>query len=161
MKKSLILSGIAMMVFVISGCGKKQSQEASAPFEMEEAMQDVNSTLSNEVAASPQDSAEQNQADPNLAMPQATAIDPSAPFVKPTNQEVQQSLKNAGFYTGTVDGALGPHTKKAIRDFQAQNNLTTDGRVGPQTWARLAPYLNSSAAAPTAPATTAEGSPSD
>ena len=63
-------------------------------------------------------------------------------FVKPSVQEIQQALKNADLYEGNIDGISGPKTKKAIKDFQAQNNLVVDGRVGPKTWAVLKEYLN-------------------
>ncbi len=48
-------------------------------------------------------------------------------------QEVQQALKDKGFDPGAVDGVNGPATRTAIKKFQAQNNLTADGRLGPKT----------------------------
>ena len=36
----------------------------------------------------------------------------------------------------------GKTTKKAIKEFQKANGLTTDGIVGKQTWLRLKKYLN-------------------
>jgi len=60
---------------------------------------------------------------------------------KPTVENIQQALKNAGFYTGKVDGKLGPKTRKAIEDFQAKNSLKADGKVGPKTWEKLKSYL--------------------
>ena len=50
-------------------------------------------------------------------------------------------MKNAGFYAGSVDGKLGPRTKKAIAEFQQSKGLKADGRVGPKTWAELEKYL--------------------
>jgi N-acetylmuramoyl-L-alanine amidase len=50
-------------------------------------------------------------------------------------------LKNAGFYTGMVDGKIGPRTKKAIEEFQKFKGLKVDGKVGPKTWAELEGYL--------------------
>ena len=150
MNKNLILSGIAVTAFLLSGCGKHEPE--SSTFESEEMAEDMNNTLSNEVAL---DSQETVQDDTNAAghasAPKeagASVYDPSQPFVKPTDEEVQQSLKNAGFYTGKVDGVVGPRTQKAIRDFQAKNSLNSDGRVGPQTWAKLAPYLHPTQDAP-------------
>lgn len=66
----------------------------------------------------------------------------SIEFQKPTAHEIQQALQNAGFYHGTVDGVIGPKTKKAIREFQEQNNLVMDGKVGPKTWSKLSSYIN-------------------
>jgi len=61
--------------------------------------------------------------------------------LKPTVQEIQIALKNAGYYTGAIDGKIGPKTKKAIEEFQKANNLKVDGIVGPKTWALLSKYL--------------------
>ncbi|MCM8801338.1 MAG: peptidoglycan-binding protein [Candidatus Omnitrophica bacterium] len=66
---------------------------------------------------------------------------PQGPY-KPTNEEIQLALKNAGFYTGAIDGKIGPLTKKAIEEFQKANGLQVDGIVGPKTWAVLSRYLN-------------------
>ena len=57
-------------------------------------------------------------------------------------QKFQTNLKNAGYYTAEIDGKMGPLTKKAIRDFQRDNNLQVDGKVGPKTWDKLSQYLN-------------------
>ena len=57
-------------------------------------------------------------------------------------QKIQTALKNAGYYTAEIDGKMGPLTKKAIRDFQRDNNLQVDGKVGPRTWGKLSHYLN-------------------
>ena len=48
-------------------------------------------------------------------------------------KQVQQKLKNWGYYTGTVDGVYGPKTVQAVKDFQKKNKLTADGVVGPAT----------------------------
>ncbi|MFA5272139.1 MAG: peptidoglycan-binding domain-containing protein [Candidatus Omnitrophota bacterium] len=61
---------------------------------------------------------------------------------KSTPENIQTALKNAGVYTGSVDGKIGPKTKKAIEAFQQQNGLTVDGKVGPKTWDKLKNYLN-------------------
>lgn len=62
-------------------------------------------------------------------------------YEKPTAEQIQQALKNAGLYQGEIDGKIGPKSKKAIGDFQEQHGLTVDGKVGPKTWEKLAPYL--------------------
>jgi len=56
--------------------------------------------------------------------------------------DIQNALHNAGFDIGSIDGKLGPKTKKAIQDFQKENNLTVDGIVGNKTWTALKIYLN-------------------
>jgi murein L,D-transpeptidase YcbB/YkuD len=58
-------------------------------------------------------------------------------------QQIQTALKAAGLYNGSIDGKIGPATKRAIEQFQSQNSLKVDGKVGPQTWAALERYLAS------------------
>ena len=50
---------------------------------------------------------------------------------------IQRALKNAGYYQGNVDGKVGTGTKQAIKNFQKDNGLETDGVCGRQTWSRL------------------------
>lgn len=64
--------------------------------------------------------------------------------VKPAPRQVQQALKNAGFYQGSVDGKMGPMTKDAIREFQRVHGLKDDGVVGKQTWTKLSAYADQS-----------------
>lgn len=68
-------------------------------------------------------------------------LPPAGPY-KPTVNEIQTALKNAGFYSGTVDGKSGPNTKKAIAEFQKSQGLVADGKVGPKTWDLLSKHLN-------------------
>lgn len=51
----------------------------------------------------------------------------------------QAILKNSGgsWDPGNVDGIFGPKTEQAVRNFQADLNLTVDGIVGPVTWRSL------------------------
>ena len=62
-------------------------------------------------------------------------------FKMPTGNEIQQALKNAGFYNGEVDGQIGLATKEPIKKFQEKNELNADGVMGSRTWEKLAPYL--------------------
>jgi peptidoglycan hydrolase-like protein with peptidoglycan-binding domain len=68
--------------------------------------------------------------------------DQAAAFEKPSIQDIQQALKNAGIYEGNVDGISGPKTRNAIEVFQSKAGLKTDGKVGPKTWQKLKEYLN-------------------
>jgi peptidoglycan hydrolase-like protein with peptidoglycan-binding domain len=54
-----------------------------------------------------------------------------------TLQGVQTALAALGFDPGKVDGKDGPNTQKAVREYQARNNLSVDGIVGPNTRASL------------------------
>ncbi len=75
-------------------------------------------------------------------------LPPSGPY-SPTNQEIQTALANAGYYKGSIDGKVGPKTKKAIEEFQKANGLKADGKVGPKTWEALSQHLTAqSASAP-------------
>ncbi|MCM8778827.1 MAG: peptidoglycan-binding protein [Candidatus Omnitrophica bacterium] len=60
---------------------------------------------------------------------------------KPTIRNIQSALKRAGFYTGEIDGKLGPKTREAIKKFQRDKGLKVDGIVGKTTWRELFPYL--------------------
>ncbi len=57
------------------------------------------------------------------------------------SRDIQTALKNAGFYTGAIDGKIGPKTKRAVEEFQKAKGLKVDGKVGPRTWAELETYL--------------------
>jgi|SRR6478672_2828929 len=50
---------------------------------------------------------------------------------------IQQRLKQAGFYTGAIDGVFTPATESALKEFQAAKRLVVDGIVGPKTLAAL------------------------
>lgn len=52
-------------------------------------------------------------------------------------RELQQRLKDLGYYTGTVDGDFGTGTENAVRAFQKANGLTQDGKAGKNTLAKL------------------------
>lgn len=41
-------------------------------------------------------------------------------------RQIQQKLKNWGYYFGEVDGIFGVQTKKAVMDFQRKNGLAVD-----------------------------------
>ena len=65
-----------------------------------------------------------------------------APSLKPSTREIQQALKNAGFYQGAIDGKMGPATREAVKEFQRVHGLTDDGVVGRQTWATLRAFVD-------------------
>lgn len=48
-------------------------------------------------------------------------------------KQIQQKLKNWGYYSGNVDGIYGSQTLSAVKYFQRKNGLTVDGIVGPAT----------------------------
>jgi peptidoglycan hydrolase-like protein with peptidoglycan-binding domain len=142
MKSIIALSAICLIFLV--GCKQKAEEPTLEP------------SLTTEATQSPEQAAEvQTQSQTSVApaetvvATQETTPEVQAVFVKPTVEEIQQALKNLGLYGGNIDGDLGPKTQKAIEDFQAQNNLKVDGKVGPKTWEKLKVSLT-----PTKPETT-------
>lgn len=57
-------------------------------------------------------------------------------------KQIQQKLKNWGYYNGTVDGIYGSQTVAAVKKFQSKNGLTADGIAGTKTLQALG--INSS-----------------
>lgn len=55
----------------------------------------------------------------------------------PEVQYVQYMLIDAGYLSGGADGVFGSGTKSAVKRFQADHGLDSDGVVGPQTLAAL------------------------
>ncbi|MGE8942715.1 peptidoglycan recognition protein family protein [Leptospira interrogans] len=55
------------------------------------------------------------------------------PFPLVTVKAVQERLMQLGYWLGTVDGAIGPRTRSAIRTFQEQNGLPIDGELNAAT----------------------------
>ena len=51
--------------------------------------------------------------------------------------KIQKALKERGYYTGSIDGIFGTATKKAVEQFQRDNNLKVDGIAGKQTLSAL------------------------
>jgi N-acetyl-anhydromuramyl-L-alanine amidase AmpD len=64
---------------------------------------------------------------------QTLANGSSGPQVK----AAQHLLNTSGHDAGTVDGAFGANTERAVRAFQQARGLSVDGKVGPRTWTAL------------------------
>lgn len=60
------------------------------------------------------------------------AVAPPSSTHKDKNKELQQALKDKGFYNGPVDGNIGPTTQSAIKAFKIANKLAADSVVGPK-----------------------------
>jgi peptidoglycan hydrolase-like protein with peptidoglycan-binding domain len=46
-----------------------------------------------------------------------------------TTAQVQRKLKTLGYYDSSVDGAIGPKTRAAIRAYQEENSLEITGQI--------------------------------
>jgi hypothetical protein len=162
MKKYLVIMLIVTVGLCVSGCHKKQKTEGelSEPASLETlgpqtqtpaaAPQETPGAPTSQAGASvTSESAVSGQTAPAAEVP---ALPPSGPF-QPSGKDIQTALKNAGVYSGTVDGKIGPMTKKAIEEFQKTHNLKADGKVGLKTWEELSKYLTTTAPDAAVPAT--------
>ena len=50
---------------------------------------------------------------------------------------IQETLKDRGLYSGSIDGIYGAGTQAAVKKFQKQQGITADGIAGPLTLKRL------------------------
>lgn len=97
--------------------------------------------------------------------PPRTAAPTTAPTARPTASDstlrvgsdgqavrnLQQKLKDLGYYSGSVDGDFGSGTEDAVKAFQKANGLSADGVAGSRTLSQI----NSSNAKPKPTANTA------
>lgn len=56
-------------------------------------------------------------------------------------KDYQGMLSQLGYYAGSIDGAPGELTTGAVKNFQRDNNMLVDGKVGPATRATMARQL--------------------
>lgn len=144
MKKIVFLMVLAL-IFSIS-CAKK-AEKPQTEMESEMIMPEGGSALETQPAQTQFPAAATATKDALTSqMPAQTVAIPE----RPTPEDIQKALKNAGLYTGSVDGKIGPKTKKAIEEFQSKNDLTADGKVGPKTWEKLKVYLTQTQEMPAA-----------
>ena len=52
-------------------------------------------------------------------------------------KQVQQRLKDLGYYSGSIDGNYGTGSMAAVQAFQRRNGLSADGLAGSQTFTKL------------------------
>ncbi len=135
MKRLLSFAVVVLVLVALSGCGKKQEMEELQPITMESL-----STVTGSTVAVP-DFKDQEIKVTAPVTKESLPLPPQGPY-KPSANEIQTALKNAGFYTGSVDGKIGPKSKKAIEDFQSANGLKVDGKVGTKTWEAMGKYLS-------------------
>jgi peptidoglycan hydrolase-like protein with peptidoglycan-binding domain len=93
------------------------------------------------------------------AMKSGTSRDSAQSANREQVKAVQQALKDKGHDPGDVDGAMGPKTQAALRDFQQKEGLKATGRADSDTMAKLAVATNTDTAdkSSTAPAASPSG----
>jgi peptidoglycan hydrolase-like protein with peptidoglycan-binding domain len=146
MGKKILLTALAVLIVLplaVFGC-KGKVEKAQAP-ETSAAMPET-TTPANETLATPEPAQTvATETIPPSAAPQVAEKTPQGQAATQENdtrnKDIQKALKNAGFYAGTVDGKIGPKTKKAVEEFQKSKGLKVDGKIGPKTWAELEKYL--------------------
>ena len=135
----MFLVALAILPLALVGCKGKVEKTAESPQPV--APELVMPTTEGPVATEPAQ-AVATETIPPTAAPQMVEKQPTIPQEKlDRNKDIQRALKNAGFYTGAIDGKIGPKTKKAIEEFQKTKGLKVDGKVGPKTWEELEKYL--------------------
>jgi peptidoglycan hydrolase-like protein with peptidoglycan-binding domain len=50
---------------------------------------------------------------------------------------MQEALKGKGYDPGAIDGAMGPRTSAALREFQQSEGLRVTGRLDTETRSKL------------------------
>lgn len=137
MKRWALVIFVLIILGYLMGCAKKQEafENMPEPLPIEDIVALSDAKTTPEAGVSVTQSA---------APITETRLEPLPPPIayKPTSKQIQTALRNANFYTGLIDGKIGPMTKKAIEDFQRANGLKVDGVVGLKTWSKLSAYLN-------------------
>jgi peptidoglycan hydrolase-like protein with peptidoglycan-binding domain len=74
-------------------------------------------------------------------MPQASQTTDSSPTADSLRKDdirwAQVELRDRGLYKGSLDGVLGPGTKRALGQFQTKNGLDWTASLDAQTWEAL------------------------
>ncbi len=143
MRKIIAIFVFILMAATLVSCSAKSQEQTVS--QTETALEN-NTTVVEETAPAVETTKEQAQTTTTSAQAvssqEGTTTSSSEVAVKPTNEDIQKALKNVGLYSGSIDGVIGKRTTKAIEDFQTQNNLKVDGKVGLKTWDKLKTYLS-------------------
>ncbi|MBU1998586.1 MAG: peptidoglycan-binding domain-containing protein [Candidatus Omnitrophota bacterium] len=143
-KLCIVFLGLILLVS-FNGCGRKQEaldqmQQPMSPEDLSRIKTESQVAQEMKPETLPQAMLQGQAASMQKPEVKLDPLPPSGPY-KPSSIEIQEALKNAGYYMGKVDGKIGPISKKAIEDFQKANGLIVDGKVGPKTWGVLGKYL--------------------
>ena len=146
-RENKLLACVVIALFVLGGvigCAKKQEVGELTPSSEETSTTVVELSSPSTTSQTTASHAVVPATAPISASPATTSFAAVTPLPQDALQRtrtIQLALKQAGFYSGSVDGKTGPLTEKAVEDFQKTKGLKADGKVGPMTWAELAKYL--------------------
>lgn len=142
---AILVVMLTVLPIAIFGCkGKTETEGETVMTEGVEATvptEEVVVTQTPVVEPAPAQTMTQEPIPPTAAMPVVEPVRTEGADSLSHNKDIQAALKAAGFYAGSIDGKIGPKTKKAIIEFQKAKGLKADGKVGPKTWAVLEKYL--------------------
>jgi len=126
----------AVIIFVLAGCATTKKPAAGS--ETEE-LQTKISDLEKQLQSKDEEIRDLEERLSKIKTPETEEIvnAQEVDISKVTPKSIQTALKNAGFYSGAIDGKIGRKTKEAIKEFQKANGLKADGIVGKQTWSKL------------------------
>jgi peptidoglycan hydrolase-like protein with peptidoglycan-binding domain len=125
---------VIFFLFLLAGCATAKKENLTSRqlgSELE------NQPLAEELAAASAAQPLEQEAEFSAEQEVRPAKDPA----ELSREDVQTALKNAGFYSGEIDGKFGPQTRKAIKEFQKANGLQVDGLAGKKTKTALVKYL--------------------
>lgn len=154
-KSSVCLIVAVLAAFIVSGCGTSQKKVQSEVIGIKTRVETIESRLEgveSKQAEVERTAAEQAQALDDLRAAGASqaktniSVKSREGMYSGRMKDIQQALKNAGYYNGRVDGIKGKGTRRAIKDFQKTSGLKADGVVGSKTWDLLSVHLSAAPA---------------
>jgi peptidoglycan hydrolase-like protein with peptidoglycan-binding domain len=156
----MFLRGIVVLMFAVllTGCATTQKPTAMNQLEIRVAQietqldeQDQDVTELKYAVETLTSNVEQMSSSPRSVQRSSTSLSESLSGastgtqqilrVAATPQEVQEALKSAGYYDGAIDGKLGSGSQRAIKAFQKDHGLESDGIIGQKTWTELKNYI--------------------
>ncbi len=133
----LIVLSVCIFSFSLTGC-KRRSSEGTSPVSDSVVTIDI-------INGMPEIQVLEEFNDESVSVEESEGVSVEANlgiFTLPTAKQIQAALKKAGYYNAKIDGKIGPKSQQAIRDFQRDNRLKVDGKVGKRTWSKLKKHLN-------------------
>lgn len=121
-------SVLFFLVVFLNGCGNTRFNRLQKRVDGIEERLDVVEKSQTETAAIQEDRSYPPEVIIAEAPPQSRRCPDSL-----TKKDIQRALRQAGYYSGAIDGVFGPLTEKAVKNFQRDHGLKVDGITGPVT----------------------------